>query len=132
MSERADEELASLYIHLYFDEDVSAGIVDNMRTRGFDVVSARDVEMLQKDDDEQMLYAVSQHRAIVTHNRIDLEHQHRKFLDAGLKHYGIVVARRRHKDGDVVAKLLALLDAVTAEEMDGRSAPVCLKGRQPN
>ncbi|MBI3360051.1 MAG: DUF5615 family PIN-like protein [Chloroflexi bacterium] len=120
MTERADEELVSLYIHLYFDEDVSADIVGNLRTRGFDVVSARDMEMLQKDDDEQMLYAASQQRAVVTHNRADFEDQHRKFLDTGMKHYGIIIAKRRRKDTEVVAKLLALLDSVTAEEMENQ------------
>jgi hypothetical protein len=120
MSEQAIEELASLYIHLYFDEDVSADIVDNLRTRGFDVVSARDVEMLQKDDEEQMQYAAAQHRAIVTHNRVHFESQHRKFLEAGTNHYGIIIAKRRQKDTEVVIKLLALLDKVTAEEMENQ------------
>jgi len=44
MTERTDGEISSLYIHLYFDEDVSVRIVDNMRTRGFDVLSSRDAD----------------------------------------------------------------------------------------
>jgi hypothetical protein len=120
MTERADDELRPLYLHLYFDEDVSAGIVDNLRTRGFDVVSARDVNMLHKDDDAQIMFAVSQCRAIVTHNRTDFENQHRKYLESGLKHYGIIIAKRRPKDAEVVAKLLALLNIVTAEEMENQ------------
>ena len=120
MTERADEELTTLYIHLYFDEDVLFDTVNNLRTRGFDVVSARDVEMLHKDDDEQMLYAVSQGRAVVTHNRADYEAQHRKFLEAGLRHFGIIIAKRRRQDTVVVGKLLTLLNSVTAEEMEKR------------
>jgi len=53
MIERADEELTSLYIPLYFDEDVSVDITDNLRTRGFDVVCARDEGTLHRTDDEQ-------------------------------------------------------------------------------
>ena len=120
MTEKADEELVSLYIPLYFDEDVSANIVSNLRARGFDVVSARDEGMLRQDDDEQMTFAVSQRRAIVTHNRVHFEDQHRKFLQAGRKHYGIIIARRRPKDAEVVARLLALLNALTAEEMENQ------------
>ena len=79
MTENNAEEFSSLYIHLYFDEDVSAGVVENLRTRGFDVLSARDAGALGRSDDEQMLYAVSLRRAVVAHNRVDFENQHRKF-----------------------------------------------------
>lgn len=119
MTESGGEEASSLYIHLYFDEDVSAGVVDNLRTRGFDVLSSRNAGTLGKTDDEQMLYAVSLRRAIVTHNRVDFEIQHGKFLEQGLKHYGLIIAKRR-RDVEVVAKLLALLDTVTAEEMENQ------------
>jgi hypothetical protein len=63
MTENEEEGFSSLYIHLYFDEDVSAGVVENLLTRGFDVLSARDAGALGKSDDEQMLYAVSLRRA---------------------------------------------------------------------
>lgn len=72
--------------------------------------------MLGKSDDDQMLCAVSLHRAILTHNRADFESQHRDFVEKGLTHYGIIIAKRR-KDTEVVAKILALLDDVTADEM---------------
>lgn len=116
MTENNEGDFSSLYIHLYFDEDVSVGIVENLRTRGFDVLSVRDAGARGKSDDEQMLYAVSQKRAMVTHNRLDFENQHAKFLEIGMKHYGVIIAKRR-RDTEVVAKLLALLDTVTAEEM---------------
>ncbi len=116
MTENNEGDFSSLYIHLYFDEDVSVGIVENLRTRGFDVLSVRDAGARGKSDDEQMLYAVSQKRAMVTHNRLDFENQHAKFLEIGMKHYGVIIAKRR-RDTEVVAKLFALLDTVTAEEM---------------
>ena len=119
MIERNGEGISSLYIHLYFDEDVSAGIVDNLRTRGFDVLSSRDADTLGKPDNEQMFYAVSLSRAIVTHNRADFETQHRKFLENGLKHFGVIIAKRR-KDAEVVARLLSLLDDATAQEMENQ------------
>ena len=119
MIERNGEGISSLYIHLYFDEDVSAGIVDNLRTRGFDVLSSRDADTLGKPDNEQMFYAVSLSRAIVTHNRADFETQHRKFLENGLKHFGVIIAKRR-RDAEVVARLLSLLDDATAQEMENQ------------
>ncbi|GAB4545852.1 MAG: hypothetical protein Fur002_20350 [Anaerolineales bacterium] len=116
MTEKDEGESSPLYIHLYFDEDVSVGIVENLRTRGFDVLSVRDAGARGKSDDEQMLYAVSQRRAMVTHNRVDFEKQHRKYIDSGMKHYGVIIAKRR-KDTEVVGKLLSLLDEITSEEM---------------
>ena len=116
MTEDKEGEFSTLYIHLYFDEDVSVGIVENLRTRGFDVLSVRDAGALGRSDDEQMLYAVSQKRAMVTHNRLDFEKQHVKFLENGMQHYGVMVVKRR-RDTEVVAKLLELLDSLTAEEM---------------
>jgi len=114
-----ERELSALYIHLYFDEDVSLRVAENLRSRGFDVLSFHDAEMAGKSDDEQMLYAVSLRRAIVTHNRADFEAQHYKFIEHGLKHYGVVIAKRR-KAEEMVARLLALLDAVSAEEMENQ------------
>jgi hypothetical protein len=116
MTDAEKEETLPLYIHLYFDEDVSLGIVENLRTRGFDVLSAREADALGRTDDEQMLYAVSQRRAVVTHNRVDFEKQHVKFLESGMSHYGVIIVKRR-RDQEVVARLLSLLDEVTAEEM---------------
>jgi len=66
------------------------------------------------------MHAISQHRAIVTHNRVHFENQHRKFLEVGRKHYGIIIAKRCPKDTEVVAKLLALLNTTTAEEMENQ------------
>lgn len=80
-------------------------------------MSAHNAKMLNRNDDEQMLFAVAQRRALVTHNRADFEARHRQFLEAGLKHYGVIVAKRRRLETEVVAKLLELLNMVTAEEM---------------
>jgi len=73
MTDRAYRDLQALYVRLYFDEDVSRDIVENLRQRGFDVLSAREVGQLHLDDDEQLAFAVAQGRALVTHNRHDFE-----------------------------------------------------------
>lgn len=48
MTSQIDPELLPLYLHLYFDEDVSRKIVDYPRTRGIDVLSALEADMLGK------------------------------------------------------------------------------------
>ncbi len=117
MPERADQELLALYVRLYFDEDVSASVVENLRQRGFDVLSARDAGRLHLDDDAQLAFAVAEQRALFTHNRYDFEQRHKHYLTEGLRHYGVILAIRRPSDAAVVARLLALLDSVTADEM---------------
>jgi hypothetical protein len=117
MTERADQELLALYVRLYFDEDVSSGVVENLRQRGFDVLSARDAGRLHLDDDAQLAFAVAEHRALFTHNRYDFEQRHKRFLAEGREHCGIILAMRRPSDAAVVARLLTLLDSVTADEM---------------
>jgi len=117
MTERADPNLRTLYVRLYFDEDVSAGIVQNLRQRGFDVLCARDALSLSLDDDAQLAFAVAQCRALVTHNRHDFELRHERYLTSEQTHYGIIVVKRRANDAAVVTRLLELLNVVTADEM---------------
>lgn len=117
MTDRADQDLLAFYVRLYFDEDVSASIVDNLRQRGFDVTSARDAGRLQLDDASQLAFAAADGRAFVTHNRLDFEQLHQRYLSEGWKHHGIIVAKRRPSDTAVVVKLLALLNEVTADDM---------------
>lgn len=117
MTEHVDQDLQTLYVRLYFDEDVSAGIVENLRQRGFDVLSARDAHRLRLDDDAQLAFATAEGRALVTHNRYDFEQLHKRYLAESRQHHGVILAMRRSNDAIVVGKLLALLDSVTADEM---------------
>ena len=117
MTEKADEELQALYTRLYCDEDVSAEIVKNLRQRGFDVLCARDAGLLSRDDDAQLAFAASQGRALVTHNRHDFEVRHQNYVEAGQRHWGVIIAKRRSRPAHVVRRLLSLLNRVAAEEM---------------
>ena len=117
MTDQADQDLLALYIRLYFDEDVSASIVDNLRQRGFDVLSARDADRLRLDDNSQLAFAIAEGRAFVSHNRYDFEQLHQRYLSEGQEHCGIIIVKRRPSDTAVVVKLLALLNEVTADDM---------------
>jgi len=117
MTDGADQDLLVLYVRLYFDEDVSASIVDNLRQRSFDVTSARDVGRLRLDDASQLAFAADEGRAIVTHNRLDFERLHQRYFSEGREHHGIIIAKRRPSDTAVVVKLLTLLNEVTADDM---------------
>lgn len=62
-----------LFVELYLDEDVSVLVAELLRSHGFDVLTAREAGQLGKSDEEQLAYALSQSRALVSHNRSDFE-----------------------------------------------------------
>lgn len=108
-----------LFIELYLDEDVDVLIAGLLRAHGFVATTARETDMLGRDDEEQLAYAASQSKAILTHNRVDFEDLAKNYLAKGQMHYGIVLAGRR-SPYEVARRLLILLDSVTADEMQNQ------------
>lgn len=69
-----------LFIELYLDEDVDVLIAQLMRARGFVVVTTQEAGQLRNNDAEQLAYAISQHKTLLTHNRADFEALARRIL----------------------------------------------------
>ena len=117
MTDHADDEIKSLYIRFYYDEDVSVDIAHNLQQRGFDVLTTRDTLRLTYDDNDQLAFAVEQQRAIITHNRRDFEMLHQTYFDQAQLHMGIIIVKRRPNDAHIVSKLLDILNTNTADEI---------------
>jgi len=83
--------LTLLIARLYFDEDADARWAAALRQRGFDVVTTVEVGLLEASDEEQLVYAVSQQRALVTHNLRHFPGEHVAWVEAGREHWGIVI-----------------------------------------
>ena len=62
-----------LFIQLYVDEDVDVLVADLIRARGFQALTTEEAGRKKKSDEEQLAFAASQQRALVTHNRTDFE-----------------------------------------------------------
>jgi hypothetical protein len=105
-----------LFIALYLDEDVDVLVARLVRARGFEVFATEDVGRKGAKDPEQLAYAAAGGYAIVTHNRRDFERLAREYGDATRHHTGIIIARRR-LPFELAARLLDLLDLITADEM---------------
>lgn len=105
-----------LFVELYLDEDVSVLLSKILIARGFDATTAHDSEMLSRDDPEQLAFAVSQARCILTHNRKHFEELHVQYLEKGQMHYGIIIANRRPVY-ELLTRLLVILNKLTADEM---------------
>jgi predicted nuclease of predicted toxin-antitoxin system len=108
--------MSNIFIGLYLDEDVNVIIADILQGRGYTALTTRDAGMLQKQDAEQLAYAVSLQKTILTHNRNDFQKLSQDYFLAGQNHYGIIIARR-HPLYVLVNKLLPILDQLTADEM---------------
>lgn len=112
-------EALPLFIELYLDEDVSVLIADLLRARGFVVTTTQEARQIGCSDAEQLAYAVRQRKVLVTHNRADFEALARNYFSSGDKHFGLIIAVRRPAH-DIAKRLLALLNEVTADEVENQ------------
>jgi hypothetical protein len=80
---------------LYCDEDVSVVFAAMLRARGFTVTTTRDSGRLGRSDEEQLAFAAEVGHVLLTHNRVDFERLHQRWLESGRSHAGIIIAHRR-------------------------------------
>ena len=107
------------FIELYLDEDVHVVIADLLRGRGFMATTAHEKELLRKSDEEQLAYAVSQRKTLLTHNRKDFEALAHEYASAGKTHYGIILAVR-YPPYEIVRRLMRFLNHITADEIQNQ------------
>jgi len=111
--------MSNVFIRLYLDEDVNVMIADLLKARGFDSLTVRDAGRLSASDEEQLAYAVSQKRTLVTHNRTDFEELTQIYFNTEQKHCGVIFAVRRPPQ-EIAQRLLVILNQVTADEMENQ------------
>ncbi len=63
---------------LYTDEDMSALVATLLKSRGLDITTVPEQGTLGRTDQEQLEFATSLGRCILTHNRVDFERLHLK------------------------------------------------------
>lgn len=108
--------MSKLFIELYLDEDVHVLVADLIHAKGFKATTARETGNLQKSDEQQLAYAVTQSKTLVTHNRVDFENLNKMYFEQEKNHYGIIFAVR-HPPQEIARRLLIILNHVTADEM---------------
>ena len=106
----------TLFARLYLDEDVFKDIAPALRARGFDAISVHELGHYGWSDTEQLSNAAAEGRVIFTFNAPDYIALHKRCLDAGTPHSGIIVSKQR-PIRETLRRLLDLLNRVTAEEM---------------
>ena len=104
---------------LYLDEDVAVQLATALRQRGIDALTTRDAGMAHASDTQQVAFAASQRRAILTHNKRDFILIHRTYVEQGDEHSGIIVADHDTL-GPLVRRVSKLWFTVSAERMKNR------------
>lgn len=101
-------------IKLYLDEDVPEAIAHALRLRGHDVLTVKEAGRKGFSDIEQLNYALSEDRVIVSHNIADFCRIHADFMKKGYEHNGIILSRQL-PIGMIVNAILQLLANLTQE-----------------
>lgn len=106
-------------IKLYVDEDAMArGLVEALRLRGLDVLTALEASRIGRDDRVHLEFAVSENRVLYSYNVGDFAALHREFVTIGKQHAGIILARQQALTlGDQMRRILRLAAARTELEM---------------
>ena len=106
-------------VKLLLDEDVHASLAETLRKRGYDAVHSQELERKGLSDAEQLEYAALQERCFVSFNVKDFVLLHNVYVAEEKEHWGILVSKQRPV-GEVLRRLLALLQPFSGEEMKNR------------
>lgn len=108
---------SSIFVNLYFDEDVSVILAEILSSHGFDVLTTRDARNLGNSDEAQLQFSTAQNRAILTHNRRDFERLHTQALQDQRHHSGIFIVNRHPSDWELSKRMFKVLNTFTSDEV---------------
>ena len=106
-------------IKLYLDENVQASLAAALRRKGYDTISAKEMNRLGCSDQEQLEFAIASRRAIFTYNTKDYVALYTEYALRAQEHYGIMVSPWLSVS-TAFGRMRRLLAALTAEDMINR------------
>ena len=110
-------------IRLLLDEDTRLLLAPTLRSGGHDVVHVNELGMQETDDSDVLKFAVSEHRAVFTHNAQDYMPLAAEYARSARPHWGILVSAQA-PFAELRLRLLRFLGERTAEEI--RDVPLWL------
>lgn len=101
-----------LGIRLYTDEMIHPRFVAELRRRGYDVESCPEAGLSNRGvpDPDQLTYATSQGRAILTFNYVDFLELDASWKASGREHAGIIVSPSVSDVGELLRRVVWHLD----------------------
>lgn len=109
--------MAGLGIAVYTDELVTPKLAVALRTRGFDVIACHEVGRAGSSipDNEQLAYAASVGRAILTNNIADFVPLDIRWKQQGRAHAGMMLYATTPSFSELFQRVIAHLDMYTPE-----------------
>jgi len=103
-------------IRFHLDEHIHPGIAVGLRSRNIEVTTTVDAGLLTAIDEKHLIFAHSEKRVLVTHDRDFLRHH-----AANVEHSGIAYCHRgKYAVGDLLQMLLLLHACENSENMMGK------------
>ena len=100
-------------IKFHLDENVNNAVADGLKRRRVDVTTTSQVGLMGVSDLEQVEFALSENRAIFTHDD-DLLKIHQK----GIEHAGIIYCNQNIRSiGDIIRGLILIWEVLEPEEL---------------
>jgi hypothetical protein len=98
----------------FLDEDHSDIIAVIARRRGVDVISSHECGRNGLTDEQQLLHAAAEGRAVISRNYDDFNRLSRRFLERGLPHAGVVLVPRSmpNRHYSAIAAAIVRFDAL--------------------
>ena len=111
--------LEELFIRLYLDRHIKLTLAEDLRARGFKVLTTQEARMDTASDEDQLALAASQDRAILTFNIRDFAPLHDQWTTSDRPHAGIIVSQQlgSRQYGLLLSRTLRLLETMTADEL---------------
>jgi predicted nuclease of predicted toxin-antitoxin system len=106
----------TIFAAFYVDEDMSALVATLLRSRGLDITTVPEQKTLGKTDSEQLEFAASLGRRLLTHNRVDFERLHLQYMEGDRQHAGIIVVPQRNAC-EVAQRIGLLANTLMANEI---------------
>jgi predicted nuclease of predicted toxin-antitoxin system len=111
--------IPGLSARLYTDHHVDGRLAPGLRERGFDALAAREAGKSAASDEEQLEFAASEGRALLTYDIGDFTNLARRWHLGGRHHAGIVISgeMKGARYGELLRRVMRLLDTATADEL---------------
>ncbi len=112
--------MAGLGIRLLTDEDVSPRLAAELRLRGYDAISVRDVRRINQrlSDEDQLDYATAEGRALLVFNVRDYYLLADAWARAGRQHAGIIMTSQSNDIGALLRRVEWHLDNYEPAQQD--------------
>jgi predicted nuclease of predicted toxin-antitoxin system len=103
-------------VSLFIDEDVHEELAAALRRKGIDAVNAHECGRKGAKDAEQLAFAASQQRALMTFNVADFEALADEYFWQGKQHFGIIASPQRSLR-ETLRRLVSLTEKFTRESL---------------